>query len=311
MSGDSARITITSGPDRGRTFQLVEELIHIGQGSENHIALSDPSVADHQASIVNRNGRYAIYTPTPDVVYVDGSVIPAERWVWLPSAAQVRLSERTSFQFREPSSNGDGGSPPPPASGDGPSTSTIPRPRTKPPRAKTKAKTKPAVERSVARFITDQAGDALVKLGEDGHLPELHLSEGENSRKKAERQQQREKSSPSLLYIALGVSFVASLAMLLFDPPASVSVQDRALARQELRQFYETGDGEPKPYQALLRQARLAHSRGDFAAERAAYRRVLTMLNAEDVINSYEGLTGDREKNDQQLKKLLTTLLSE
>ena len=96
---DSATITITSGPDRGKMFQLEDEQVTIGCGADNAIALSDQTLDKHQASIVHRKGRYAIYSPLTDAVEVEGNVIPAECWVWLPETARIRISERTSLQF--------------------------------------------------------------------------------------------------------------------------------------------------------------------------------------------------------------------
>ena len=93
----TARITVISGPDRGKVFQLNEELVHVGSGAENQVALTDDLVQEHQASIVNRDGRYAIYTPLDQSVQVDGNIIPPEQWVWLPASARITVSERTSI----------------------------------------------------------------------------------------------------------------------------------------------------------------------------------------------------------------------
>src|SRR5688572_25481839 len=80
--GDRARLTVTTGPDRGRVFELAEEMVNIGRGAQNHIPLTDLQVAEHQATLMSRNGRYAIYVLRADSVEVDGNVIPAEQWVW-------------------------------------------------------------------------------------------------------------------------------------------------------------------------------------------------------------------------------------
>src|SRR5262245_57693624 len=71
-----AKLVVTTGPDRGKMFDMTEELIHVGRGSENQIVLSDPALSEHQMSIVSRNGRYAIYTPTAEGIEVEGNVIP-------------------------------------------------------------------------------------------------------------------------------------------------------------------------------------------------------------------------------------------
>ena len=97
-----AQITVTTGPDEGKAFSLSDELVHIGRGTDNQIVLSDPTLSEHHASIVRRNGRYAIYAPAVGGVRVEGNVIPAERWVWLPSSATVCLGEGTVFELTLP-----------------------------------------------------------------------------------------------------------------------------------------------------------------------------------------------------------------
>ena len=97
---DPAQITVTTGPDRGRVFELADEVMHIGRGPENDIVLSDPSLAEHQASIVSRGGRYAIFSPEEDAVQVDENAIPSDQWVWLPEEARISIGERTVVQFR-------------------------------------------------------------------------------------------------------------------------------------------------------------------------------------------------------------------
>ena len=305
----TARITITSGPDRGKVFQLNEELVHIGSSAENHVALTDELVREHQASIVNRDGRYAIYTPLDQSVQVDGNVIPSEQWVWLPSSARITVSARTSFQFDELAA----------AAGDAPTTKPAAADKSKAAHSgkgkRASGKRRRSGKYSVARFITDQQGDTLVKLGEDGHLPELHLAEGENQ-KTVEKSEK--KTNPTVLYAVLGISVCASLLLAVVDfEPSSRTVEDVSRARREIIEFYglndtdlePSNDTDLEPYQQYLREARLAHSRGDRAAERLAYRKVLDLLSAEDV-ELFGGVTGDRETQDQRLKELVTTLYS-
>lgn len=277
--GKTARITVTSGPDRGKVFQLNEELVHVGSGGDNQIALTDKAVADHQASIVSRDGRYAIYTPLEDSVQVDGNVIPPERWVWLPASAQLAFSDRTSLKFDELESE----------------TRQSTAGKRAPEGNKAKragGRRRKSSDKHVARFITDKQGDTLVKLGEDGHLPELQLAEGE-ARKAVEST--KKESNPLVLYAVLGVSVCMSLLMVLVDlEPSAVSQEQRNDARRLIVKFYGTDDDELKPYQSLLREARLARSRGDMTTEKKMYARVLNLLNAEDITQSFSGLTGDR-----------------
>lgn len=308
--GDRARLTVTTGPDRGRVFELAEEMVNIGRGAQNHIPLTDLQVAEHQATLMSRNGRYAIYVLRADSVEVDGNVIPAEQWVWLPDIARIKMSAYTGLRFqyegtREP--------------GNGSATAAKPKPEKPdpaPPAAKTKAGKskpgKPANERKVARFITDQGGDALVKLGEDGNLPELNLSD--SPAKKVHREKSAGEASFPWMYLAVGGSLLLSVVLLLVPSEPGVSTESqRARARQEITEFYGPPNSDPAPWQRKLREARLAHSSGDKPAERKAYQQVLDMLNAEEFNRpgapSHIALTGDKSR-DQHLRELIGVLMS-
>jgi hypothetical protein len=93
------RIVVTTGPDRGKVFEIDEELVHIGRADENQIVLDDPSLPDHQASILRKNDRFAIFRPTDAEVQVDGADIPVEKWVWLPNDVRLQFGRRTSCQL--------------------------------------------------------------------------------------------------------------------------------------------------------------------------------------------------------------------
>lgn len=95
----SGRIVVTTGPERGKVFEIEEELVHVGRAAENQIVLDDPSLSEHQASILNKNGRFAIYRPDDAEVNIDGNDIPAEKWVWLPTSARLQFGLRTTCQF--------------------------------------------------------------------------------------------------------------------------------------------------------------------------------------------------------------------
>ena len=74
-----------------------------------------------------------------------------------------------------------------------------------------------------------------------------------------------------------------------------------------LREFVGE-EGRPlKPYQQLLREAQLAHARGDRRKEQTAYQSVLRLLNAEDR-NPHTGVTGHVE-DDERLRKLIGILM--
>lgn len=292
-----ANLAVTTGPDRGRTLPVTEELVHIGRSPENHLVLSDDGVADHQLSIVFRGGRFAIYTPLEQAVEVDGNVIPHARWVWLPETAKIRVSERTVLQFAE--TGAAAVSTVRDAAADS-VTAEAPKKNGVKPAPKKRKK-----EAAVAKFITDRSGESLVKLGEDGQLPELSLTEA------ADRAATREKpkeTNPLLVYGLLAMSFVASGALLLIDVDLGGSAaQERAEASVKLKAFYGA-EGQPiAPWQQLLRDARLSASRGDRVGERRAYRRVLEMVNSEDN-NKFTGLTGD-PKRDDELRGLIGTML--
>jgi hypothetical protein len=104
------------------------------------------------------------------------------------------------------------------------------------------------------------------------------------------------------------MSLLVSVVLLLFEPAGSgESSEEKGKARVEIREFYGDEAQEPLPWQKLLRQARLAASRGDRAGERRAYRRVLDQLNSED-LSRFTGLTGTPEQ-DEKLRRLIGTLL--
>ena len=298
---NNARLQVTSGPDRGKSFELKEELVHIGKGSGNQVVLSDPAMAEHSASIVSRNGRFAIYTSLAEGIEVEGNAIPPERWVWLPPEASVKLSSRTQCQFVSPEVE-DAVEPPEP-------------PRTAEARARKGSepeqsveKAKKASRKNIARFITDGPGDPLVKLGADGHLPELRLAVGHVR----ERDATEKSTNPWLLYTAIGASFLMSLALLFIDAETTTEGTDKSQARREISRYYGEENEPLAPYQMALRRAKLAHSRKDDTAERNEYRYVLRLLRAEGQEQSISGLTGNRnQRSDDELESLVTTLLSD
>jgi len=323
---NGATLKVISGPDRGKVFQLSESLVHMGRGADNQIAITDPEVSDHQASIVEQNGRYAIYTPIEQGVEVDGNLIPIDRWIWLSGNSRIRLTGNTSFQFQAESSPEAAATPNaasrkagtaageiaqparprrkrPPEKGGEPTEAAPQKPGERPERGERKG----GAQRKVAKFITTQQGEALVRLGEDGHLPELSLDEAKASKNAAGREAQQR--NPALIYLAVGMSFFMSLAMIAFDFDSTASATTgRNSARQELRSF-EGKEGEPlKDYQRLIREAQRANSRGDRKEERRAYREVFERLNSEDVLKSINGLTGSKSQ-DERLKELVSQLL--
>jgi hypothetical protein len=309
----SATITITTGPDRGKAFEVGDDLVHIGRGPGNQIVLSDPTLHDHEVSIVRRNDRYAIYSPVERDVVVEGTPIPSEKWVWLPDECHIQLSRRTALQFEFQSSNG-ADSLPPQVTASGAKAKPA---ETETPTGSAKAAADTAAKpgkknKTIARFITDGPGDPLVRLGADGHLPELKLQEGP-VRDLADREPK--KANPLLLVGAMLFSMLMSVAMLFLDFGDSDSnTAAKAEARRQIVMYYGDERGNLKPYQHLLREARQARSRGDRKGERQAYRRVLDLLDSE-AKSHRTGLTGNPDGDevtpgDKHLRKLIVTLMS-
>lgn len=315
-TGTSAVIRFTAGPDAGVVFELREEIVHIGRGADNDVRVTDPNLEEHEISIVARHGRYAIYASRNEFISVDGNLLPSERWVWLPAEAAVRMGPTTEFRFRTETetaggSNGEAeGAEESDPGGSHAKSIPVPELPGKRSRPKKGGGQKPAESRrkkSVARFITDQVGDPLVKLGEDGTLPELHLAEPGESTKQRKARRRGAQTNPLLVYGAIGFSFLFSLMLLFLDSSGTTSAQlDQANARKEIQEFYGTEDNL-KPYQILLREAQLARARNDSETEREYYRRVLNMLTAED----NQGLVRltESRKHDERLRDLLAVLL--
>lgn len=318
-----ARLVVMTGPDRGKSFDVSEELTHVGRGSDNQIVLQDPDLGEHQISLADRNGRYAVFTPVSDVVSVEGTTIPSDKWVWLPEQAEIKLSRRTQLKFELVGIK--------PASSAEPSEKRIGRASTAPSRTAEVENSESSGEvvvgtesltaiprpkkggkiegRKVAKFITDAGGDPLVRLGEDGHLPELALDDAARRGKKAASEEGESSGNPFLVIAALGGSVLLSVLMLVLDMGGFDSnVADVRRARDEIQRFYGDEGKTPKPYQVHLRQAQQARSRRDPVGEKREYRKVLAMLRAEGNERSFSGVTGNRDQ-DRELEELIGTLL--
>jgi hypothetical protein len=341
----SGRIVVTTGPERGKVFEIEEELVHVGRAVENQIVLDDPSLSEHQASILNKNGRFAIYRPDEAEVNVDGNDIPAEQWVWLPSDARLQFGLRTTCQFsyeqslddaqpaaarsskssretQEDESQDESSQDAPSRSGGKKAETKKTRSKSGPgkPRAIPKASTsadddqsqtgekrkKKKRKRQAARFITDQ-GNPLVELGADGQLPELALEEAMSAKQRSDKPKQ---TSPALMYCILAFSFVATLGMLLLDSsPAESGGITKSKARIEVKRFFGDGEDGLLLFQRQLRTAQLARSRRDYTEERRLYLEVLSQLNSEDRDLNI-GVTGSLN-GDVELKQLIGILISQ
>ena len=305
-----AQISIASGPDSGKSFSLDQETMHIGSGSDNEIIIEDDLIAELQASIARKNGRYAIYCPFEGAVDIDGTSLPPEKWVWLPASARIQISRKTVLLFEHEQDKGattgknakahtNAGEQHDQDENIG-NRSTILKPR------KRKPKKSGTGSGSVAKFITEREGDPLVQLGVDGKLPELALQETEVTKKKKNTNQ---KTNPNILYLILAISFFSSLMMVLIDDSGSgAGSVSQTKSRKAIKQYYDLESDNKVPFQRELREAELAHARGDRSQEKRHFRRVLYMLNAEDV-NKLTGLTGEGPAADEELRQHIINLL--
>ncbi|MBM4076568.1 MAG: hypothetical protein FJ267_13135, partial [Planctomycetes bacterium] len=163
-----ATLTVISGPDQGKTFSLADEVVHVGRSDDCQVLLSDVSLDSVQVSFANRNNRFAVFTSLKEGVKVDGKGIPIEQWVWLPSRATLQISSNTTLQF---TANGTDTaelkeSRPTDGRANSPAKETS-APGTAPSKGRKKgSKKNESTSRTVAKFITDRAGETLVRLGE-------------------------------------------------------------------------------------------------------------------------------------------------
>lgn len=157
-----------------------------------------------------------------------------------------------------------------------------------------------------ARII--QADTTDTGFGNEGELPTLQLKEQKHKPRVTSNEL---RTSPIFLAILVSTSLITS-GLILFFADYGTAVDQQALdrARAEIRRFYEVRiDVELKPYQVDLREAQLAHSRGDHEAEQEAYRRVMARFHAEDR-NPFVGVTGSPTA-DAELEKLVATMLGD
>lgn len=165
--------------------------------------------------------------------------------------------------------------------------------------------------RKIPRFITAEPSFCRLPVTADGKLPELKLGDSEG--RAADKPAQPRGMHPLLLFGLLAASLGASLLLILApsDATAPARLEQRQQARRviETEYFRELDEGvPPRPYQLLLREAKLARSRGDFQREREMYRRVLDLLRAYP--KPEKGITGSPQR-DEMLERQLIILLSQ
>lgn len=331
----TAELTVQKGPDAGRSFPLLGDRTRLGSGVGNEIQLSDPLVAEHHATLIQREGRYAIVTTQPEGLEIDGATVPPERWIWLPAESLIRLGQQTVLRFTagDPPGEAAGGAISPAGSatsggedggvvtgegagkGKGAARGTRPRraaaapaPAATPtPSAGSEseglaegsegARNRKTTDRirKTAKFVTEGPVEALVRQVEGGQLPELALSDGGPA---ARVEAPKAESNPWLLYGALGGSLLLTVLLLVLDAPEDANLApDRVLARRELKEYLGGEDETLAPYQLTLRQALQAAARGDRNQEQVELRRVLRMLRSEakERTQKFTGLTGRLE----------------
>jgi hypothetical protein len=164
----------------------------------------------------------------------------------------------------------------------------------------------PGGQRKVARFITADAAQSTLALAPDGQLPTLALVDTT----KVEKDTTEGSSiNPLVLIVGIAASFCVSVILLFSDFGGETEDPIKVDVRQRLERYY-IGQREPlAPYQAQLRQAQQAYSRGDSKTAQKHYRKVLEMLRAEGG-NRFGGVTGT-PSGDKLLEDLVSRILSQ
>jgi len=164
----------------------------------------------------------------------------------------------------------------------------------------------PPAPANVARFKTAASTTTTIAPSADGKLPGLLLADAEGTAKG----ESGKKGVPLwLACLAVVGSTLISALLLVSDTSGTPSTRSKhAEARSQIAQFYGNDSAPLRPYQVLLREAQLAHSRGDHSLERQRYRQVLALLRSEKR-SKYETITGT-PSDDEQLGQCLSALLS-
>lgn len=168
--------------------------------------------------------------------------------------------------------------------------------------------------KKTARLISPEAAASSLQLAADGKLPELHLDDGART---VDADGKGRAVSPLILTAILCLSASFSMVAVLtdFDAPNAAAVRRKAEARQRIEANYfplvaDQGRARPaQTYQRYLAEAARAHARGDPAAERRLYNRVLDLLRAERG-RFDRGLTGSPQR-DKELERLITSILGD
>lgn len=177
------------------------------------------------------------------------------------------------------------------------------------PEVSSQAATQSAEASTTVRILRQKLSAPILQPTVEGKLPELQLTETTAPRRTPDFKAIQ--SNPVFMALLFALSLGASAVLLLTDfDPYRTDPERQAEARQRVQAFSASRTGAPlQPYQMELRHAQQAHSRGDYAAERAYYRKVMDRLLAEDR-NPYIGVTGSPTA-DRELQSYLSLLLGE
>ena len=300
-------LEILSGPDRGKTFPLESELLHIGRGSDNSIILTDPQIGDFHASVSQQQGRLSLYANEANQIQVAGTLVPGQQWIPVPADAKIHLGGQTEVRVVDSARTTVSTTAP---------TATVSVPAAEVRSAeRSRAPSKKESKRQVARPITTRGGEAAVQMGADGKFPELALTAGTELKKTVGKPKE---ANPALLFTILAASCLSSAGLLLIDFETSTvtSSQDKAFTRSQLAAFYGTDSAQLEPYQKLLRRASVEYSQGNRTVERQLLKQVLALLHSVDASapENLNGLTGRQfghgKESDQKLEKLLQEILN-
>lgn len=343
------RIVVTTGPDRGKVFEVDEELIHIGRADENQIVLEDPSLPDHQASVLRKNGRFAIFRPTDADVQVDGADIPPEKWVWLPNDVRLQFGRRTSCQLTYEMSLDDEPSTAPkldapkPAAPKSPTKvrpAAVPRPGSE--STNSEGASADISSDGEAENSVDQSADGAAQASgggrkkrskkkgksakrqknvarfitdQGGPLVEFgadgHLPELalQDDPTRKEKQAKPKQSNSALLYSVLGLSFLSSLAMLFADVDPP-SVSE--LSKADAReQIVRFFGSDEKELETWQRRLRAARLAHSRGDDETELRRYREVLSAlkSEDRDPHIGMTGHLS-HDEELRKLIGIIIS-
>ena len=165
-------------------------------------------------------------------------------------------------------------------------------------------------------MITAEPAKSRLNTAADGQLPELTLETLRGDEKDVVSS-----NDPNRLLV-FGVvcgSLLVSAVLLLLDisPLSNSQSETNEGVRQIIKRKYFGSPTDPwDRYQIYLRDAALARSQRNFLLEQRFYRKVLHLLNAQNLDSTEEGVTGLRRRSsnsslrsDEELMELISRLL--